>query len=166
MRRKQQHIAIAVVLVLSACLCLAAAPEDDYRDWPREYSDKQGGKLLLYQPQIITWDDHTRLEARAAISFYAAGTLTPSLGTFRFEARTETDLATREVLIHDFKILDGHFPSTSDEVSQRLLEQLPRTFPEHGLVISMDRILANLERGQATPREAEVRVEHRGSSPA
>ena len=159
MRRKPQHVAIPSVLALSACLCLAAAPEDDYRDWPREYSGKQGGKLLMYQPQVISWEDHTRIEARAAVSFYTMGMLKPSLGTFRFEARTETDLATREVLIHDFEILDGHFPSTSDEVSQRLLEQLPQTFPENGLVISMDRILANLERGQAAPRETEVKVE-------
>ncbi len=135
MRRKQPHVTLAVVLALSACLCLAAAPEDDYRDWPREYSGKQGGKLLLYQPQVITWEDHTRLEARAAVSFYAMGMLKPSLGTFRFQAHTETDLATREVLIHDFEILDGHFPSTSDEVSQRLLEQLPQTFPEHPAVL-------------------------------
>ncbi len=75
MRRKQQHVAVPVVLALSACLCLAAAPEDDYRDWPREYSGKQGGKLLLYQPQIIAWEDHARLEARAAVSFYTMGML-------------------------------------------------------------------------------------------
>ena len=64
--RRKKHATISVVLALSACLCLAATPEDDYRDWPREYSGKQGGKLLMYQPQVIAWEDHTRIEARAA----------------------------------------------------------------------------------------------------
>ena len=157
--RVRIRLTLALVLALSAGLCTLADTEDDYKEWPREYSGEKGGRMLMYQPQVISWKDHSVLEARAAVALTPVGALKPSLGTFRFQAWTETDMPTRQVLLHSFKVLEGNFPSMSDEDSQRLLTQLDQVFPKDFLLISVDRVLANMERAQAVPRADEVRVE-------
>ncbi len=56
----------------------ASAPEE--LTWPRTYTYPKGEKLVLYQPQVTAWPEHTRLKALVALAFSSAEEKTPALG--------------------------------------------------------------------------------------
>jgi hypothetical protein len=56
----------AAILGLLMIPSIAAVASD--LGWPREYVN-ENGKLVLYQPQVTSWDDFSRLEARMALAF-------------------------------------------------------------------------------------------------
>ena len=58
------------------------------RGWPRGYSLPSEAQVILYQPQIASWEDQKRMVAFAAVSYVAKGEKKPALGTIKFEADT------------------------------------------------------------------------------
>ena len=65
---------LLLVSLCLGCASLGIGQEEEeslteIRSWPRTYATERDEKLVVYQPQIISWDDHDEVEARLAISF-------------------------------------------------------------------------------------------------
>src|SRR5215510_5638553 len=65
------------LLMVTCCLlaytCTAVQATDD-PGWPREHTGEDGTKLLVYQPQVDSWEEQRRIHARVAVA------LTPPQG--------------------------------------------------------------------------------------
>ena len=57
--------------------------------WPRMYSLPSDGSILVYQPQIASWDKQTHLVAFSAVSYRSKAGDKPALGTIKLEADTK-----------------------------------------------------------------------------
>ena len=62
--RPQFTLFLATALVMS--LAVRATSQEAPR-WPREFSQKDGSKLTVYQPQVDEWQGYRKLKARAAV---------------------------------------------------------------------------------------------------
>ncbi len=126
-------------------------------DWPREITGGDGAKAVLYQPQVTSWNEFQRIEARVAVAFAKNSEDTPELGAFEIAAKTEVDLESRLVNLSEFEVTGGTFPSLDDASSQKLLARLEKILPKENLVIDLDRIVANLERVESQARAVELK---------
>ena len=149
-----------VLLVLAGCAGgsgrTLGTPVDDDREWPQELT-KDGSKLLLYQPQIESWANQARLRARMALAFQAKGVPTPELGAVVLEADTSTSLETREVRISNIQVVDGRFPRLGDAGSANVLRALQERLKDEDVVISLDRLLASVERAEISSKPAPLK---------
>jgi hypothetical protein len=124
---------------------LQAKPGDPI-DWPREIQDPRG-KLMIYQPQVDDWKDYKTLVARSAIAFAPKGSEeNPQLGILEFSSETEVDYQTRLVKVTNFTITGGNFPSLDKQKSDNFLEELKKIIKPDELNISLDRIIASMQR--------------------
>ena len=159
--RKTVCLLAAALLLSVGALALAAAETEETADptaWPREYSNEKGAKLILYQPQVTEWEEFERLEARVALALTVPAAETPSLGTFELEMATEVDLETRQVRASEARISKHHFPTIGNEASTQLLAYLEELLPKDELILSLDRILANLERTGTVDKGVETKT--------
>src|SRR6188474_405163 len=65
--------------------------------WPRAYLTATGGQLLIYQPQVATWERQKDMLAYSAVSYLMKGASRPELGTVTLEANTNVALDERLV---------------------------------------------------------------------
>jgi hypothetical protein len=127
-------------------------------DWPREYAGARG-KLVLYEPQIDGWEEQRRLHARLALAYSpgeGAVAEPPVFGAFAFAAETEVDLETRQVKASNFEIVEASFPNASAKDEIELRAKVEELFPADGIVIALDRILANVSRTESELRAVPV----------
>ena len=66
-----------------------AAPPPVDGGWPRAYATPEGGKIIVYQPQVASWDQQKRMVAYSAVSFEPKGAAKPNLGSLKIEADTK-----------------------------------------------------------------------------
>ncbi len=116
--------------------------------WPREYTGAKGGRLVLYQPQLESWDNYATLVARQAAAVAPPGSKAPTLGTFKLTGKTEVDQQTRKVRIKDIQISEVNFPTLDPKLLPQLVQAVKDIIPKDDLVLALDRILTNLERSQ------------------
>lgn len=123
--------------------------------WPRQRTNEQG-RLVYYQPQVDDWKDFKELKFRMAF------TLTPKgqkeiVGIMVLQAQTDVIVDDRNVLLNNFKITEVTLPSVAAE-KKSAVDQLVRSFlpPDHEVVISLDRLVATVEKSQATPASVTV----------
>jgi len=159
---KNRWTAVGLVLVTLAQLCSAASstptptasPTQDI-GWPRQIS-KNGATLVYYQPQVDEWKDYKELSARLAFS------LTPTdgkqvLGVVSVRANTLVDNNTHTAFIRDIEVISIRFPSL-EENQTAAMEQLFRSLmPTGGETISVERVMADLERSKATAHPIPVK---------
>ena len=67
----------------------AAPPAPIDGGWPRIYDLPSGGTILVYQPQVASWDKQTHLVAFSAVSLPCQGADKPAVGTIKLEADTK-----------------------------------------------------------------------------
>ncbi len=135
-------------VVAGLLVTAATAQEPKILEWPREFTNEAGAKLIVYQPQVTEWQDSERLHGRAAIAVSPPGADKPNFGTFEFEADTEVDLERRMVRATDFEIVQHNFPTLDEPQSQRLLTKLNELLPKDEQIVALDRVVANLERAE------------------
>ena len=58
-------------------------------NWPRKYEDK-GDQMVVYDPQVESWENHVLLKASSAIVVTAAGQKEEAFGIMDYEVQTET----------------------------------------------------------------------------
>jgi hypothetical protein len=148
MRRK-------ILILWAGCLVAATAGVPQATDegvwdpdWPREFIGENGGKLVMYQPQVTAWRNYETLEGRTAVAFSVTEDAAPSLGAIEMVADTETDLESRLVKVSGIRFTRASFPSANAEATERLVAPLEELYGGKELIVSLDRILANLERSQ------------------
>jgi hypothetical protein len=122
--------------------------------WPRRFETADGGTLLLYQPQIDSWDRQTDLVARAAVSYMGKEAKTPALGTVTLKSTTSVSLQERLVSLPAITLTDTHFVVTDREVSRQVAAAVSAALPKEPLVLGLDRVLANIEKGKPKPGPA------------
>ena len=86
----------------------APAPSDAVVDggWPRAYLTAGGGQLLIYQPQVATWERQKDMLAYAAVSYLTKGATRPELGTVTLEANTDVALDERLVKFTNIRVTE------------------------------------------------------------
>ncbi len=118
--------------------------------WPVEY-EKDGARLVIYQPQLHDWQKFRDLTSDTAISITPSGGK-PVLGVVSWHATTLTDTDARMVVIKDIVLTSSRFPSL-DATASAAMERLVRnTYPATGMTISLDRMLAGFKSAQVPAR--------------
>ena len=125
--------------------------------WPRIYDLPSGGSILLYQPQIASWEQQKKLIAFSGVSHRTktAAAAKPAVGTVKFEADTTVSVADRLVGLKNVKIVEANFQTLSKEQVQEVTTVVGKNLnPEDG-VIALDRVLANLDKSGLVIRNVE-----------
>jgi hypothetical protein len=120
--------------------------------WPREV-EKGGSKLVYYQPQVDAWKDYREIRARYAFSLTPAGGK-PVVGVASLEARTTVDKESRTVAVKNIEIVDVRFPALDAAAEPKMDAIFASLFPTGGMTVSLDRVLAAMESGDAGPAAA------------
>ena len=134
-----------------------AVPKD--AGWPRQYNG-DGGKLILYQPQVDEWKEFRRLKGRFAVAIIPSTSKKTVYGAIRVEGVTDVDMASRTVGLTDFKVVEARFPAVYAEPDQKNFEALTiKLFPSNTTTIALDRVLAYMDSTQVKARETNVSLE-------
>ena len=125
------------------------------RGWPRGYSLPSEGQIILYQPQVATWEDQKRMVALAAVSYVGKGEQKPVLGTLKIEADTSASLEQRLVKFSTLKITEANFQTLSKEQTREIVAAVEKTIPDEDRVIALDRVLTQIDKSLITPKSVE-----------
>lgn len=139
----------------AAAAAAAANPTSADPGWPRVYTTPTGSRVQIYQPQIASWENQTHLVAYLAVAHYARGADKPVLGTVKVEAESSVALEPRLVNFAKLKIAETNFGSLGREQVREIVGEIERAMPEFERVISLDRVLANLDKSQILPKNVE-----------
>src|SRR5262245_8292116 len=137
----------------AASTSAAAAPVDG--GWPRVYELASGGSVLVYQPQIASWDQQKRIAAFAAVSYRTKAADKPAIGTIKLEADTQVALTDRLVSFRQLKITEANFQTLPKEQLREVVAAIDQAIPDDDRVIALDRVLANLDKSQIVPKNVE-----------
>jgi hypothetical protein len=125
------------------------------RGWPRGYSLPSEAQIVLFQPQIASWENQKQLVAYAAVSHVAKGEQKPALGTIKFATDTEVSLEQRLVKFSKIKIVETNFQTLSKEQTQEMVSELEKNIPEEDRVITLDRVLAYVDKSTINPKNVD-----------
>jgi hypothetical protein len=132
-----------------------AAPPPVDGGWPRMYDLPSGGSVLLYQPQISSWDQQKHMLAFSAVSYRPKSGEKPTMGTIKLEADTKVAVTDRLVSFQNMKIAEANFQTLSKEQIREVTDQIDKTMIDDDRTIALDRILANLDKSQIIPKNVE-----------
>jgi hypothetical protein len=145
------------LLALGLMVPVGVSAQPGEMDWPREFKSEQGVRLLMYAPQVESWDKFNKIVTRVAIALAKDTKDAPMLGSFQAVADTSVDQANRMVLVKQIQITAAHFPSLDTAHTRALIRDIKRTIPREEIVISLDRILASLKQNQVALKEVSLR---------
>lgn len=110
--------------------------------WPRLIAAPSGADIVLYQPQVLSWEGQKHIVAMCAVSYMPKGAQKPELGTIRFESPTSTSVEDRMVNLQKLQITSMRFASLQKAQTQEVLTEITKSFPQENLLVSLDRIIA------------------------
>jgi len=139
----------------AAAASTAAAPAPNDGGWPRMETVPSGASFLIYQPQIASWDKQAHMVAYSAVSYRPKTADKPVLGTIKLEADTKVSVADRLVNFSKLKIAEANFPTLQKEQIREITTELDNAIPDDERVISLDRVLASLDKSQIVPKNVE-----------
>ena len=132
-----------------------AAPAPIDGGWPRRYTLSNGGHVMVYQPQLSTWDGQRHMVAFSAVSYAASASAKPALGTIKIEADTSVATTERLVSFRALKISQATFPTLEKEPIRDLVATIDKAIPEEDRVIALDRVLAHVNASSIVPRNVD-----------
>jgi hypothetical protein len=109
--------------------------------WPREVKIT-GATLLVYQPQINSWQGNV-LDFRAAVAVKPADAKQEIFGVVWGTAHTQVDRVSRMVLLQDFVLTKSNFPTLPDK-GMAYQHALQSQFGPAQRTIALDRLEASL----------------------
>jgi hypothetical protein len=133
----------------------AATPAPIDGGWPRFYNLPSGGSLLVYQPQVASWEKQAHIVAFSAVSYRSKAGDKPAIGTIKLESNTKVSLAERLVSFDPLKIVEANFQTLQKEQIREVVAQIDKAIPDEDRVIALDRVLANLDKSQIVPKNVE-----------
>ena len=126
--------------------------------WPRTFENEQN-KVIVYQPQIDSWKEHTLLSGKAAVVVEQPGEKAVYAGLF-LQTDTEVDTASRTALLKNLKIdriVVAGVETKQQSATQKIIrDALPKN---RSMLVSLDRILANIERTGQRQKGVEVNLD-------
>lgn len=127
--------------------------------WPRAIQTATGAMIVLYQPQVLSWDKQQHLVALSAVSYTPKGASRPSLGTVRLESPTSASVEERMINFQKVEVTAMNFQSLEKDQSREVLEEIKKSLPHENMLVSLDRILAAVDRSQITTKGIEVNTD-------
>jgi hypothetical protein len=124
--------------------------------WPRAYQTPGGGRIVVYQPQVATWEGQKKLVAYAATSFVAkpaAKDSKPGLGTITLEADTRVSLEERLVKFDNMRITNAHFSTLPKEQVRDVVNEITEAIPDDERIMALDRVLAAVDKSKIIPKD-------------
>jgi hypothetical protein len=112
--------------------------------WPR-VMDRDGNHVILYQPQVKSWQKYRTLVADTAISITPQGGK-QVLGVISWKADTQANVSLRTVYVHDIEVLSSRFPSLDPAEDAAMQQRIHQIYPTVTFTISLDRMIASLEK--------------------
>ena len=106
--------------------------------WPRIYALQSGGSVLVYQPQVASWDNQRHLVAFAALSYSIKATEKPAPGTIKLEADTKVSNEERLVSFQNMKIVEVNVPTVPKEQMREIAAEIDKAVPDDERVIALD----------------------------
>src|ERR1044071_5473994 len=146
-------VALAQQMTAGAAARSAQLPGD--RGWPRDYTTPSGAQIVLYQPQVASWDGQQHMVAYAAASYLPNGRTKRELGTLKIEADTQVALTERLVKFSVLKIAERNFPTLPKEQTQELVAEIDKAIPDEDRFIALDRVLSQVDKSQIIPKNVE-----------
>jgi hypothetical protein len=141
-------------LVQAAAQPATAAQVDG--GWPRRYVAPDGAHVVLYEPQIASWQEQKLMRLHAAVAYTPPGsTAAPLLGTVIAEAHTRVSVEQRLVDFSSFGIIQSNFPSASRETAAAAVGAIKAAIPLGERVIALDRVLAQIDSSTIRPKNVE-----------
>ncbi|MCG3204632.1 MAG: hypothetical protein KCHDKBKB_01347 [Elusimicrobia bacterium] len=122
----------------------AAADPDG--GWPRLATSEAGSQILMYQPQIESWEDQRTILAWSAIEVLISGRTKSEIGVLKLEAKTSVAMEERLVKLENIHIKQVNFPTLDQTRTREVTTTVMNRFPKEGLVIALDRILAAVDK--------------------
>jgi hypothetical protein len=113
--------------------------------------EKDGAKLIYYQPQIDEWKDYKELSGRIAFGLTPAGGK-EVMGVASLTATTPVDNDTRTAYLNDMKVTSVRFPTLDPQAAKPLEELFKKLVPQNGEPISVERLLAELDKRKIQAR--------------
>jgi hypothetical protein len=136
-----------IVCTALALACISVASAED-PGWPRRV-DKDGATLIVYQPQVDSWNNFTDLDGRFAISLTPpAGK--PVVGVVVVHGQTDTNAEDDMVTIHDLSVKSTEFPSLN-AANAAQMDQLTKAILPQTVDISMRRLVACVPKKETGP---------------
>ena len=132
-----------------------ASQQTGGKGWPRGYTAASGANIVLYQPQVASWEAQQHMVAYAAVSYLPKGEQKPTLGTLKVETDTSVALEQRLVKFSVLKITEANFQALSKDQTQEIIAEVEKAIPDQDRLIALDRVLAYVDKSQITPRNAE-----------
>jgi hypothetical protein len=135
----------------------AAAPAPPAVDgtWPRAYDVSDGATVLLYQPQIASWDRQVDLVAFSAVSYRDRNAEKPALGSIKLQAKTKVSVTERLVRFDALHIAEANFPTLPKESTRDIVARIATAIPNDEPVIALDRVLANVDKSPIIAKNVE-----------
>ena len=132
---------------LDAYMQVASAPAADAADggWPRHYVAPDGAEVVIYEPQIASWQDQAHMTLLAAVSYMPKGSTMPQLGTINAEAHTRVSVEQRLVDFSSFGIVQSNFAGVTREQAGAAVAAIKASIPLSERVVALDRVLAYLD---------------------
>lgn len=125
------------------------------RAWPRGYSLPSEAQIVIFQPQVASWEKQKHMVAMAAVSYVKKDEQKPELGTIKLEAETSVALAERLVKFSTIKITETNFQTLSKEQTQEIVTEIDKAIPDDDRTIGLDRVLAQVDKSQITPKNVD-----------
>ena len=116
--------------------------------WPRTIAVGDAS-MLVYQPQVNTWDGHT-LDFRAAMALKVPGAAEERFGTVFGTARTQVDKVARTVVLSNLNVAKADFPLLPDRGAS-YAARLQQAVASDMRTVSLDRLEAALAAAGVKP---------------
>ncbi len=137
----------------------AKAPENTDRGWPRVYKTGET-EVVLYQPQVDSWEGYKKLTARLAVSVRPWGAEKPEFGVLELEAKTETDLAKHVVTLYQPNVVSVRFPNAPPEKAAEYEKAVRSISPARTKAeLSLERVQAYVKVGEEQKKGIAVNLE-------
>src|SRR3984885_9228355 len=152
-------VALAVMVCLAASVvpfasmqAAAASPAPESApvppSWPKVI-DRDGNHIIVYQPQLKSWQKYRELVADTAISITPQGGQ-QILGVISWRAETVANVSLRTVYVHDIEVLSSRFPGLEPAQDQAMQQRMHQIYPTMTFNISLDRMIASLQKANAS----------------
>src|SRR5215467_3313940 len=148
-------MAVCGIAALGLTLAPVRAAEVTAPTWPKTFQSG-GNKVVVYQPQVKSWNNYTVLDGLAAIAVTPAGASSATYGTANFTAYTAADFTAGTVSITDPKITSTHWPGKSTAESGSLDSTVRSTVTLRNKVIPLASVLASITAQKALPKSVAV----------
>ena len=162
MKKQQSYLCFLSLLISILLLSITngwAESEEPLKGWPRLYTNN-GNEVVVHQPQLDDWQDYSLLSGKAAISVKLKDNDREYYGAMDLQASTEVDFESRTVLLKNFKVVRMTFPNLDEQLVKTCEQVVLAALPKSKMItISLDRILAGLERTKQQMKTVEVNLE-------